>query len=490
MKFFRYILFFCMISLVISCGSGRHTHKKAAKFVVTDSEFYSPDSFINYETISEVFQVNNLDAWLVTTLGSKRDSRFSKHTKKLYKDSKNNLISGGAFSPNVRLSKNSLLVYDYDEVKPLPVQVRELNIPILFNVISSDYRGNLIEHFDSYFSYLDRGFIMGISARVEPVGPEWDAHANALSYVWTNEKSNVAISQALRERRTFVSYEKDAQVDFQIDEAPIGSVIHSEVSSHYCSLLVNGASSKIVSASIITNNGEVLHDFEVNAKNFKGEQEFDCSRDFAYFFAKLVFENGNVAYTSPIWLIKKKTAVLANVSSSISEVNDSLQKKIVCTLENIGFERVKGLNLEVYADEKLVVSQEGIDVMAREIKAVSLLIPDEMVGDGYFKVRLLKDAEVMAESSVFVRPSRIKKILIDTYHKNMFADNLSVLHSTLEKKDYHITTADSYSYFLSEKLSTFDMLLMLPPMTIPEDAFDEIKCYMLFIILYIMAGIL
>lgn len=453
----------------------------------TSSRYYSDNSFFSYDTVKKTFDANDLDFWFfVKERGIGENKKLLKTINGLvnkFSKNKNYIFypqSGFSSEYTSDLSSDGALFFlpDAKLHEKIPVPFREVDPDMFFTAVSVNFEGKITSHIDEYISHLDRGFVAGASMCAEILGPEWKMNTTARMYIKSAGRDEKSIADALLKRRTYISFEKDTYMDFMVEGHEIGDVITTDKDVFNYVINVSHPERVIGKVELVTNDNEVVASFSnVNKTTFSARRALSLPDAYNYLYVKLYFDNGNIAFTSPVWVIKQKKVVLNNAAVQFDEdARRNTIKKVTYEVENISYSSLSRVNVVLYDGQGETISSEMMDLRGRERLVKENILELTSQEDQVIKIKLYVDGRYYAGRSVTVPGSSIKKIVIDTTHTNAYVDTMGVFKKTLDKAGFHTVFAEDRSYFSSDDiLKNYALIIITSPTSVTEDAVDEIK---------------
>ncbi len=479
-----FLLFLILISY--SCGQSKLVNNQVITGITTGSNYYTANSFFSKETIEKTFADNGLGFWFflepqnLNEDEQKLSKKIGNISKKISERPPMFFQRMQTFSNDTNFEVSENIVYFFTPNKTmndLPPQMREIPTSILFNTLQINYNGAVISHLDDYENYLDRGFIAGVSAESEILGPEWKINSSARINLITKQNDPDTIYNSLLNRKTYISFEPNTIIDFKLNSSMIGDVIESSDTVFNYSINIKTPLTNIGNVSLVTNNKKVIKNFSnINSKTFNSKNAIELKDNFNYLMLKIYFENGNTAYTTPIWVIKSKNLVVHNTSFSILEDKKTIKKYISADIENITHSNIHSISVKAFTNNNNdLLYSTNLSLAGREKNTLTIPVITDRTSDTSVTIKTYIDNQYTCETNVPVRLSKIKRVLIDKYHDNLYTNNLSILDTMLKNKGYTVSSASEYSYFLDENLKNYDILIVTSPTVINENANDEIK---------------
>lgn len=473
-----------LLLFLVSCGESGLTEKIVVSGVTTKNSYYSPDSFFSSETVDKTFTDNGLNFWFflepseLNNDEQKLSKKISAVTRRFGKNDRKYFQKMSEISEvsNSEIKNSTVLFFTPDRNSSnIPVQVREIEPVLYFNTEQISYKGEIKSHFDNYYEHLNRGFIAGVSVEAEILGPEWSVRNPVRMNVITEGADTDLINEAVLNRRTYISFEPDTLIDFKINSEMIGGVIESKESVFNYSINIKSAKSNIGNVKLISNNNNIIRQFHnVNSKTFSNKSSVELKDQFNFLMLKVYFENGNIAYTTPIWIVKSRGIVLNKPEFNIIDKRISVDKVINVNIENITHETMSNVEVKVFSKDGAVLSQTKTSLRGREIKNMSLVLNITGTEEEKVSLKVYNNDLYVCSTEVTVKNTDIKRVLIDSYHNNLYSDSMNILKSEFERKGYIADYADNYSYFTDAVLQQYDLLIMTSPTVIKESARDEI----------------
>ena len=173
----------------------------------------------------------------------------------------------------------------------------------------ADERMSLFEHkgasYDGQWQLaLDSGWHLAPVFNGDEHSANWVTSNPALTGVWADEKSLDAVHRAMRERSMYSTLDENAILAFAANDQMMGSVLSADTDA--LDVVVQAAdpdaSDSFTSIQIVTNKGEIAHDFGALDGNV---QDLSASLDVAdgdYYFVKAKQADGAQLVSAPIWI--------------------------------------------------------------------------------------------------------------------------------------------------------------------------------------------
>jgi hypothetical protein len=156
---------------------------------------------------------------------------------------------------------------------------------------------------------LDAGLRFGLTGGSDGHGLNWhhgicrmaDSHRSGLTAVFADTPTREGVLDALRARRCYATSGAKILLWFEVDGRPMGSEL--EVTGPVECRVEAVGTAPFVSASLVTNNGaEAYLDCAGDRVDVGGSLDPPAPGAWAYYFVRVVQQDGHVAWSSPIWL--------------------------------------------------------------------------------------------------------------------------------------------------------------------------------------------
>lgn len=494
MKRYPYFVLFLLL-IFNSCKDEKETAQQpyiVLEGTASSSRFYNDSSFFNIDTVKKTFQENGLDFWLFV---QQQQDNFSVYPQKLLKtirgitkkldDDQNFLfIEMPEFSASSLNFEEENVSFYVPAIKELPNQpispiIRELGANVSFHTAVTDFEGKITSYFDAYLHYLNQGFFLGASLSSEILGPDWNINNTPRLSVMVRQKNKEELKAAIQKRHTYVSFERGTLMDFRINDAVIGDIIHAEIDKKqfYYQIKTSHPSVKIGKIELITNNGRVLKSFTEESNHFEKNGTLELEGAFQYVILKVYFENGNVAYTSPIWILKEKKILLHTIKAKID--NPAVQnkgKKISYQIENLTPSTISNIDILFSDPNGTVLLNEKLDLKGRESRRRNHVLELDNVNSTELSIQSYIHDKLYTNDSITIPGENIKRVLFDASHNNLYIESMGILKKALEAKGMVVSFAGESSYFLKDSiLQNHDLIIITPPQSINNSANSEIN---------------
>lgn len=309
---------------------------------------------------------------------------------------------------------------------------------------------------DEYIRSLDYGWKLGATNNADTHSTEWGVNTDHRTGVLMTELTKSALLDALRQRRTFASEDKNYSLSMKANGAWMGSEI---ANSGEIQFDINGADpdGEITSlVEIITDQGNVVSSIHPAEDTFTWQPLVNISTGVHYFYVKVTQANGDRMVTSPVWTLGSEDIAITDIvieptvptihSPSLltaritNRMASSRTVSVVITVNNVPLGPAVEVTVPANGDGYINMNWQPIatgDVM------VSAEMENAPVGDN--------PDDNSASMNLTVTDEVLPLILIDASHGNVnasgrdmgpFIDDLSAHHFNVLKNLDELTVSD------------------------------------------------
>lgn len=477
------ILCILFIILANNCSRTKLDYKKnVLSGIVTFERNYSKSTFINKETIEQTFNNNNLDFWIIATDENNKEMEdFRINIRNAAKKLKNRRlieipISDSKFYHNNQ--SGTMSIYSNGNRKHAEADeedlslFREIQANVLFNAYSIKYDGSIQSSLQKYMELIDKGYVLAPVPSSEVLGPDWNINNNLRLNMRVDNLKKDGIIESISKKNFYITFDKDVYVDFKINNSVYGDIIYGANNLYEFYIDVKSPSLKIKSAEIITNNNEIFFAYkDLDVKTFTKKGKFDNPDSFRYYYLKIYFENGNTAFTAPIWSIKEKKLIINNIfEKPILSFEKRNGINLSFNVENVSGKNLSGAEVAVKGDGDYLY-RENMSFKKWEKKKFSIDYYFDNTGDETVNIQC-RHNEALSTGYIKINKNKvIKKVLFDGSHKNIFSDDMNKIVEYLNKNEYYARVEKS-----TEIVDEYDELIKYDAVvvTAPNKVFDLI----------------
>ncbi len=126
-----------------------------------------------------------------------------------------------------------------------------------------------------------------------------DHGGTALAGVLAKENTREEIFNAIKQRRAFAATNSPVNVCFKCNDALMGS----ETSCKYAEFSASAQSAEPLAKLQVLREGEIFEEFSLSGTNFTRKWQSEKKRSGEFWYCRIIMENGEMVWTSPIWLL-------------------------------------------------------------------------------------------------------------------------------------------------------------------------------------------
>lgn len=156
---------------------------------------------------------------------------------------------------------------------------------------------------DAYKEALDSGWHLSPIACDYNEYPNVDVTKNIRTNILCEELSESKIIDAIKNRRIYVSEDKNVDIYYSLNKMPMGSIVKSP---SYIRIIVsaidNDELDKIKKIEIYSNNNKIIYTQDFNSNYAKVDFTLKPPIKNTYYFAVITEEGNKKSITSPIWI--------------------------------------------------------------------------------------------------------------------------------------------------------------------------------------------
>jgi hypothetical protein len=115
--------------------------------------------------------------------------------------------------------------------------------------------------------------------------------------VEVEELTRTALYHGLMNRRAYASTEMEVEISFSANQEPVGSIVVCKEANFRLEIL---SATKIAEVALLK-NGVVYEQHQIHAEQYTCEWKVLCDQN-QFWYCRVLMENGEVIWTSPIWL--------------------------------------------------------------------------------------------------------------------------------------------------------------------------------------------
>ncbi|WP_075074266.1 Ig-like domain-containing protein [Longilinea arvoryzae] len=166
---------------------------------------------------------------------------------------------------------------------------------------------------NEYIRSLDYGWKLGATNNADTHSPNWGVNTDHRTGVLMTELTKAALLDALNQRRTFATEDKNFNLTMKANGAWMGSEI---ANSGRIQFDINGSdpdNEATASVQIITDQGKVVDSTQPAQGNFTWQPVVNVSTGVHYFYVKVTQADGDRIVTSPVWTLGTEDIAISDV---------------------------------------------------------------------------------------------------------------------------------------------------------------------------------
>ena len=166
---------------------------------------------------------------------------------------------------------------------------------------------------EEFIRSLDYGWKVGATNNADTHSTEWGINTDNRTGVLMPELTKSALLEALRQRRTFATEDKNFSLRMKANGAWMGSEIANSGTIHFeiSGVDENGELATLV--ELITDQGEVLTTYTPYTSTFTWEPEITISTGVHYYYVKVTQTDGDRIVSSPVWTMGNEDIAITDL---------------------------------------------------------------------------------------------------------------------------------------------------------------------------------
>ncbi|NGP44972.1 CehA/McbA family metallohydrolase [Bacillaceae bacterium SIJ1] len=170
------------------------------------------------------------------------------------------------------------------------------------NVTLFEYK--VARYFDTYIQALDQGWHVSPTYGGDEHSANWGSNNPALTGLWTTSLTREEIYDAMRNRRTYSSFDENFVFAFSANGQILGSILPSDTEEIEVNMVFRDPDQEdhIDRVVIYTNEGEVVKEYTNIADNEFSKNETLPSENGDYFLVRVFQADGDEIIGAPIWI--------------------------------------------------------------------------------------------------------------------------------------------------------------------------------------------
>ncbi|ONK23582.1 hypothetical protein BLX87_10205 [Bacillus sp. VT-16-64] len=159
-------------------------------------------------------------------------------------------------------------------------------------------------YFNTYIQALDNGWHVSPTYSGDEHQANWAAHHPGLTGLWTEELTREGIYDALKNRRTYSSFDENFDLKYSANKKMMGSILPKDTKELdiHIDLLDPDKEDHIEKVTIYKNNGEIVKEYtDINSNTFTVDETVS-SKNGEYFLVRVFQKDQDEIISAPIWI--------------------------------------------------------------------------------------------------------------------------------------------------------------------------------------------
>lgn len=164
--------------------------------------------------------------------------------------------------------------------------------------------GGYYPSYEQYILALDKGWHVAPTNNQDNHKGKWGNANDARDVILTDDFSEAGIYQAIRDLRVYSTEDKNLEVNYTVNDLPLGSQITEipEKLSINVSVYDPDNTDSISKVEVVVNSGKVAHTWSDPAELASGNFSVELDPEYSYYFIRVTQADGDLAVTAPVWV--------------------------------------------------------------------------------------------------------------------------------------------------------------------------------------------
>ena len=378
----------------------------------------------------------------------------------------------------------------YDALLDAPGSVSQFNHPGEFGTFKNfaaytpalDQRMTLLELSDSteyYDQALSLGWHLGPTAGTDLRNPAQLPATAARTVILAERLTEEALLDALANRRVYATEDRDLQILFTLNGAPIGSRLpRSETGSTvelHCQLY-DPTDGQLGILEIVTDTGQVVESLELTQAHCAATIHLSAGRD--YYYLRLTQPDGDLAVTAPIWLDDRDRMGITALEPAAKLATAGVLQEIQVTISNNEPEELTVTAISLTLEGQTYHTEQAI--ILPPYSSASHSFSHTFSLDGVYDLRAAAQGSYAGESRQFsfhrelvVMPQTlVEPVYIDCSHGT--ADTFQQISALAARQDLDMQILANPPG--AEQLDACSLLVIPAPEQLPDEAYLSVIC--------------
>ncbi|QTA38126.1 CehA/McbA family metallohydrolase [Thermosipho ferrireducens] len=319
------------------------------------------------------------------------------------------------------------------------------------------------EMFKNYILALNNGWHLGATVGQDNHKPNWGSANDSRVGIIADTLSYDDIMNALWNRHTFGTEDKNVKIDFSYKHYIMGDIVYNPPKKVVLSFNYEDENDPMSYFALISQSGTVVEDYP-DVSNYATRIEVELPDGYEWFFVYVRQNDSQEIITAPIWFQNESSVYVNNIRINQQKLFVGDDAGIFFDVYNVTDKPVK-INLEV-VDNETIISNKTLSFGPYEVKKSSVKLYN--LSQGMHKIKFTINGVSVQSIVLLVNEKVGKTVMIDTLHENDYIDELKQLAPLMEKSGYNVI----YPKKMLTKLSKVDILIIPTP---KKDGFDFAK---------------
>ena len=292
--------------------------------------------------------------------------------------------------------------------------------------------GGYYPSYEQYIMALDKGWHVAPTNNQDNHKGKWGNANDARDVILTDNFTEEGVYQALRDMRVYSTEDKNLEINYTVNDLPLGSTIAEVPEKLNINVSVHDpdASDTISKVEVVVNSGKTIHTWSDAAELAKGELSVELKPDYSYYFIRVTEADGDLAVTAPVWVGDSLKLGISSVESGTATPVTGEELTLTTTLFNSESKaaNIKSIVYSTNGDKVLYTDTTAGTIEASQNKTVTWKFTPEVAKLTSIKVTVYlelngKDYNFSKEIELDVlNANNLVYVGIDAAHYNEYVD--------------------------------------------------------------------
>ncbi len=292
--------------------------------------------------------------------------------------------------------------------------------------------GGYYPSYEQYIMALDKGWHVAPTNNQDNHKGKWGNANDARDVILTDNFTEEGVYQALRDMRVYSTEDKNLEINYTVNDLPLGSTIAEVPEKLNINVSVHDpdASDTISKVEVVVNSGKTIHTWSDAAELAKGELSVELKTDYSYYFIRVTEADGDLAVTAPVWVGDSLKLGISSVESGTATPVTGEELTLTTTLFNSESTAatIKSIVYSTNGDKVLYTDENAGTIEASQNKTVTWKFTPEVAKLTSIKVTVYlelngKDYNFSKEIELDVlNANNLVYVGIDAAHYNEYVD--------------------------------------------------------------------